>query len=398
VKPTERTRFADPRPPSAERRTLMTSFDFQPRTRVIFGPGTLSHVGELAAALGFRRTLVVADTGVVRAGYAAHALGALETAGIDPVPFHDFGQNPDSAMVEAGRVFAAPHAIDSLIGLGGGSSLDCAKGINFLLTNGGTMADYRGYGKARTPLLPMIGVPTTAGTGSEAQSYAVISDATTHMKMACGDASAALRIAILDPELTLSAPAHVTAMAGYDAVAHAVETWVTTRRTAFSDTFSRRAWDLLSAAFERVITHPDDRDARSSMLLGSHFAGIAIEQSMLGAAHACSNPLTARFDLAHGLALSLVLPHVVRWNAQAVADRYAALLGSSDGNESAERLAVRLEAFARAGGLGGRLRDHGVPAYALPVLAGLATEQWTGTFNPRRFDASGALEIYRAAY
>ncbi len=151
-------------------------------------------------------------------------------------------------MVEAGRAFADPLGLDSLIGLGGGSSLDCAKGINFLLTNGGTMSDYRGYGKAARPLLPMIGIPTTAGTGSEAQSYAVISDSTSHMKMACGDPSAAVKIAVLDPELTMSAPRAVTAMSGYDAIAHAVETWVTSRRSPVSDTFSRRAWELLRAS------------------------------------------------------------------------------------------------------------------------------------------------------
>lgn len=377
---------------------MMTPFDFQPRTRVIFGAGALSRVGPLAKELGFRRTLLVADGGVVQAGYVAAAIGALEAAGIEVVPFHDFGQNPDSAMVEAGRVFCARLEIDSMIGLGGGSSLDCAKGINFLLTNGGRMADYRGYGKARTPLLPMIGVPTTAGTGSEAQSYAVISDASTHMKMACGDPSAAVKIAILDPDLTMSAPGRVTAMAGYDAIAHAVETWVTSRRTPFSDTFSRRAWDFLNASFERVIGHPGDRDVRASMLLGSHFAGIAIEQSMLGAAHACSNPLTAIYDLPHGLALSIVLPHVVRWNAPAAATRYAALLESGDSSGAAEALAVRLEHLAHAGGLGGRLRDHGVSGDALAGLADLAAEQWTGTFNPRPFDAPGALEIYKAAH
>jgi alcohol dehydrogenase class IV len=375
----------------------MIAFDFHARTRVVFGPGTLARLGMLARDLGFGRTLLVADMGVLEAGYVAAATRSLEAAGIDTVPFHDFGQNPDSAMVEAGRASAAPLKIDSIIGLGGGSSLDSAKGINFLLTNGGSMADYRGYGKASTPLLPMIGVPTTAGTGSEAQSYAIISDATTHTKMACGDPSAAMRIALLDPELTATAPRHVTAMAGYDAIAHAVETWVSKRRTPFSDTFSERAWALLSGAFERVLERPDDMEARSSMLIGSHFAGIAIEQSMLGAAHACSNPLTARYDLAHGLALSLLLPHVVRWNAPIVMDRYASLLRSR-GMAPAEQLAMILERVADAGGLGGKLRDHGVTVDALPELADLAAQQWTGAFNPRPFDAQGALEIYRAAY
>ena len=376
----------------------MTSFDFQPRTRVVFGSGTLARLGSLAKELGFLRTLLVADAGVVQAGYVAAAADALASAGIEATLFHDFGQNPDSAMVENGRVFAAPLGLDSIIGLGGGSSLDCAKGINFLLTNGGKMADYRGYGKATTPLLPMIGIPTTAGTGSEAQSYAVISDASTHMKMAFGDPSAAAKIAILDPDLTMSAPRRVTAMAGYDAIAHAVETWVTTRRTPMSETFSVRAWELLRASFERVLENPSDRDARASMLLGSHFAGIAIEQSMLGAAHACSNPLTAQYDLAHGLALSVLLPTVVRWNATEASDRYAALIGSNDPRQGYEQLAATLERFATAGGLGGRLREYGVPSDALPDLASRAAEQWTGTFNPRPFDAAGALEIYRAVY
>ena len=376
----------------------MTSFDFQLRTRVIFGPGVAARLGALARELGFRRTLLGADRGVVHAGYVGAAMRRLEEAGVSVVPFHDFGQNPDSAMVEAGRAFAAPHGLDSVIGLGGGSSLDCAKGINFLLTNGGVMSDYRGYAKAKTPLLPMIAVPTTAGTGSEAQSYAVISDAATHRKMACGDPSAAVKIAILDPELTMTAPPRVTAMAGYDAVAHAVETAVTMKRTPVSDLFSKRAWDLLSASFERVLVRGDDIDARSSMMVGAHFAGIAIEQSMLGAAHACSNPLTARYDLAHGLALALLLPHVVRWNGPVVAERYAALIGVTTEVGAANMLAERLEAFARAGGLAGRLREHGVDEKALPELAELAAQQWTGTFNPRPFDVSAALEIYRSAF
>ena len=380
----------------------MVPFDFQPRTRVVFGQGTFERLGHLTRDLGFRRSLLVADSGVVGAGHAARALQQLEAIGIETTLFQEFGQNPDSAMVEAGRAFAAPFAPDSVIGLGGGSSLDCARGINFLLTNGGTMADYQGYGKATRPLLPSVAVPTTAGTGSEAQSYAVISDSATHMKMACGDASAAVKIALLDPELTLTAPRQVTAMAGFDAIAHAVETTVTTRRTPMSDIFSQQSWRLLASAFERVLLHPADVEARASMLIGSHLAGLAIEQSMLGAAHACANPLTARHNIAHGLALAILLPHVVRWNASVAGDGYVTLLGSprrrGRDENAAESLARRLEDFATAGGLAMRLRDRGVDESALPELAQLAAQQWTGTFNPRPFDAAGALEIYKAAY
>ncbi len=379
----------------------MLPFDFQPRTRVVFGQGTLARLGHLARELKFQRALLVADKGLVAAGHAAAAQRLLEHAGIAVSAFHDFGENPDSAMVESGRALAAAFEPDAVVGLGGGSSLDCAKGVNFLLTNGGAMADYRGYGKAGTPLLPMILVPTTAGTGSEAQSYAVISDAATHMKMACGDPSAAARIALLDPELTATAPRHVTAMAGVDAVAHAVETSVSTRRTPMSDVFAHKAWHLLNTAFERVLLHASDLEARSAMQLGAHFAGMAIEQSMLGAAHACANPLTARYNLAHGLALAILLPHVVRWNADAARDRYQAMLGAPRrrlrDEDPAETVARRLEDLVSVAGLSVRLSDAGVGADALPELARLAAEQWTGTFNPRPFDAAGALEIYRAA-
>ncbi len=380
----------------------MVPFDFQHRTRTIFGRQTTERTGPLARELGLRTTLLVADPGIVAAGHSAAVERSLHAASLTVVRYSDFGENPDSAMVAAGARFAAAHPIDGVVALGGGSSLDCAKGINFLLTNGGAIADYRGYGKAATPLLPMIGIPTTAGTGSEAQSYAVISDAATHTKMACGDPSAAFRIALLDPDLTLTAPASVTAAAGIDAIAHAVETAVTTRRTPLSDTFSHQSWRLLSEGFERVLLHPPDVEARAMMQLGAHFAGLAIEQSMLGAAHACANPLTARVGLTHGVALAILLPHVVRWNSRIAGDGYAALLGSprrrAGDSDAAEALARRVEDFAVAGALPSRLSDVGVTEDAIPELAELAAQQWTGTFNPRPFDAVGAREIYTAAY
>jgi alcohol dehydrogenase len=380
----------------------MVPFDFQPRTRVMFGRGTVERVGHLARDLRFQRTLLVADPGVVQAGHMGTVQRSLEAAGITAFPFSAFCENPDSAAIASGAQFARPHRVDSIVAVGGGSSLDCGKGIAFLLSNGGHIADYRGYGKATVPLLPMIGIPTTAGTGSEAQSYAVIADADTHMKMACGDPSAAFRVAILDPDLTASAPHRVAVTAGIDAVAHAIETAVTTRRTPLSDTYSHQAWRLLSNAFERVLLHPSDFEARAAMQLGAHFAGAAIEQSMLGAAHACANPLTARFDITHGAALAVLLPHVVRWNAAIAVERYTVLLGTprrrAKDLDAPETLARRIEDFVRAGGLAAKLADLGVPEEALPELATLAAQQWTGTFNPRPFDAGGALEIYRAAY
>lgn len=379
----------------------MNPFDFQLHTRVVFGAGSFERVGEFARALGFTRTLLVADAGMVAAGFVDQATRLLQAAGVVVSGFHDFGANPDTDMVEAGRVVAASAGVDSIVALGGGSSLDCAKGINFVLTNGGSMRDYKGFGKASKPMLPSIGIPTTAGTGSEAQAYALISDAETHVKMACGDPKASFRIAILDPALTVSQPRNLSAIVGYDAVSHAVESWVTTRRTAMSDLFAREAWRLLNGAYARVLSHPDDLEARGAMLLGAHTAGIAIEQSMLGATHACANPLTATYGTTHGVAIAVMLPHVVRWNADVVGERYAELLrvaGVDPGPRPGDRLAEHLSAMARGGGLPATLSALGVAPGDLPTLADGAAQQWTGTFNPRPFDRAAALHLYEQAY
>jgi alcohol dehydrogenase len=380
---------------------VMQAFDFQIRTRVVFGEGSLSRLGSLADELSFTRTLIVADPGIVAAGIVAPAAEALRDAGVTPFIFTEFGPNPDTAMVEAGRAQASGWAIDSIVALGGGSSLDCAKGINFVLTNGGTMRDYWGHGKASRPMLPMIAVPTTAGTGSEAQCYAIISDSHTHVKMACGDPKAAFRVAILDPVLTVSQPCELTAVSGYDAVSHAVESYVTASRSHVSDLFAVSAWRLLEANYERVLMHPQDLEGRAAMLLGAHEAGIAIEQSMLGATHACANPLTTHYGTTHGVAISVMLPHVVRWNAAVAGDRYTELLrasGDEADGDAGERLAARLEALARAGGLPARLRDVGVSYDSLDLLATDASTQWTGTFNPRPFDATAARALYERAF
>jgi alcohol dehydrogenase len=382
----------------------MISFDFQSRTRVIFGAGVIERLGELARELNFQRTLLVADHGLVASGHVDEAVGPLQNAGIEVYRFHDFEVNPDTLMVETGARLVAPLNVDSIIGLGGGSSLDCAKGLNFLLTNGGRMSDYHGYGKATQEMLPMIAIPTTAGTGSEAQTYALISDAESHIKMACGDPKAAFRVALLDPALTISQPRTITAISGFDAIAHAVETFVTIKRTPLSELFSREAWRLLERHYERVLSQPDDLEARGAMQLGAFYAGVAIENSMLGATHACANPLTARYGTEHGAAIAMLLPSVVRWNERVAADQYAMFLNwssvASRTNEvsATEALARRLEELAEAGGLRTRLSETGIKESEITGLAAEAAEQWTGTFNPRPFNKEGALEVYQCAY
>jgi alcohol dehydrogenase len=368
----------------------MTPFDFRPRTRVLFGEGGFARLGEVARELGGTRCLLVADPGMVEAGYAQEAARSLKARRMLVHAFHDFQPDPTSAMVEAGYAAAAPHNIDLIVAVGGGSSLDCAKAINFLLTNGGSMRDYWGYGKAARPLLSMIAVPTTAGTGSEAQSYATITDAETGVRMACGDRQASFRVAILDPRLTLTQPAALTASAGYDALSHALETLVSTRQTALSECFSRSAWRLIHSGLERVLENPSDLEARGAVLLGAHFGGLAIENSALGAAHALAYPLTGHLKIPHGVAIAAVLAAVVEFNQEVAGARYADLYAGD--------LAQRLRVLAAEAGLPATLREAGVPQEALPRLAEDAANQWTGKFNPRPLDAAAALELYQRAY
>ncbi|HVR29087.1 MAG TPA: iron-containing alcohol dehydrogenase [Thermoanaerobaculia bacterium] len=391
-------------------------------SRVLFGAGRLAELGPLVAELGGRRALVVTDAGLRAAGHVAAAVGSLRDAEVDAVVFDAVEENPTTAHVEAAAAAGRRHAIDFLVGLGGGSALDCAKGANFLLTNGGRMEDYWGWNRAGRPMLPSVGVPSTAGTGSEAQSYALIARAESHLKMACGDEKARFTAVILDPLLPRTAPRAVSAVAGFDAISHAVESLVTRDASPFSRLFAREAWRLLERNYEAVVARACDDASWGEMLLGSHLAGAAIEASMLGAAHACANPLTARFGVAHGVAVALVLPAVVRLNAAVAAPLYADLIGASESVEDsstaggadgarsrresagpgrraidpAEVLARRLEALRDAGGLPPRLSSVGVGADALPALAADACEQWTLRHNPRELGEADLLALYRS--
>ncbi|NQV24637.1 MAG: iron-containing alcohol dehydrogenase [Rhodopirellula sp.] len=382
--------------------SAVTDFDFDPRTRVVYGSGVLSRLGELSREFG-DRALLVTDKGLKVAGHEERAIESLNAVGVSVAVFDDVRPNPTTEDVDRCMSVARAEDINLIIGLGGGSSMDCAKGANFLLTNGGRMEDYWGVGKATKPMLPMIAVPTTSGTGSEAQSFALIANVETHMKMACGDKKAACRVALLDPELTVTMPATVTAVTGIDAISHAVETYVTTRRNTVSQLFSRRAWSLLARSFPRVLEDSSDLEARGAMLIGSNFAGAAIENSMLGATHALANPLSAHFGLTHGVAIGVMLPHVVRFNASVVGELYEDLatdagLCESGDPSAAEYLAQYLTSVVKGWGLPTSLAECHVRSDLIPVMAEEAANQWTGTFNPRPVDVNSLRELYECAF
>lgn len=385
----------------------LAPFDKTPRTRLVFGCGVLNRLGSLAAELGAKRVLLVTDRGIVAAGHVARAEDSLRSAGVAVTVYDAVRENPTTVDVARCLAVARNAGVDLFVGLGGGSSMDTAKGTNFLLTNGGEMKDYWGVGKASRPMLPLIAVPTTAGTGSECQSAALIADEQTHQKMACLDPKAAARVALLDPELTVSQPPRVTAVTGVDALAHAVETAVTTSRDSVSLMYSHEAFKRLIHALPRALEEPTNLDARGQMLLGAAFAGTAIEYSMLGAAHSAANPLTAHFHVVHGAAVGLMLPQVIRFNAagdSSVLRAYAELASAAElatvggGTDRAlEALVSRVESILNQAGIPRSLTEVGVDSSWLPQLAEEASHQWTAKFNPRACGVSDFLAMYEAA-
>jgi alcohol dehydrogenase len=353
----------------------------------------VEQLGAVAREYGLRQVLLVTDPGVKAQGHSERVRVSLEDAGVAVVEFSAVRVNPTGVDVEA-CAKAAPLGVDGFVAVGGGSAIDTAKGANFVLTNGGRIADYRGYGKASTPLLPLIAVPTTAGTGTEVQSYALIADAHTHGKMACGDPSAMPIAAFLDARLTVSLPREQTAYTGLDAVVHAVESAVCTARTEASFALSLEAFSLLATHLPTVLDVPERLPARAAVLRGAMLAGRAIELSMLGGAHAMANPLTARFDLPHGLAVGLMLPYVIRFNRKdpETKDRYAQLSDSLGG----EPLDTWLEQMLANCGVPG-LETFGVNVGHVGGLAREACAQWTAQFNPRRLDLKSVAALYSAA-
>lgn len=351
----------------------MREFDFVHRPRIVFGPGSSARIGEFAA--NATRVLLVTDKGVLAAGHADAVTAALPNVAV----FSDVHENPTDQDVDACAELARGHDPDLIVGLGGGSALDVAKATN--------MAG----GRHRR----MIAIPTTAGTGSECQPHAVISDAATGAKKAIATADSLPETVILDPVLTLTQPRRVTVDSGLDAIVHAVEVSVTTARNPLSTMLAGEAFVLLNRNLPIVLADPDDIGARGGMQLGAAWAGLAIAHSMLGAAHAAANPLTARFHVTHGSAVAAMLPSVIRFNAQDddTRARYAQLAARAGLTSLDERLAWLWSLTGNPPNLAG----YGVHAQDVDELAEAAAHQWTGTFNPRPVDADAFRELYFAA-
>ncbi|MGV1767740.1 iron-containing alcohol dehydrogenase [Agrobacterium rhizogenes] len=385
----------------------MSTFTFVTVPQIITGPGCIAKLSELASAKLGPRVMVVSDDGVVKAGLVQPALTSLSHGGAEVSIFTGVVADPPETVVHAAVAQAISFDATGVLGIGGGSSLDVAKLVALLGKSGEALADIYGVGKVRGQRLPLVLVPTTAGTGSEVTPISIVTTGAYEKK---GVVSSVLLpdVALLDAELTVGLPSAVTAATGIDAMVHAIEafTSASANNNPVSRSLAKEALRLLGANIEIAVTNGVDLAARQAMLIGAMLAGQAFANSPVAAVHALAYPIGARYHVPHGLSNSLVLPHVLRFNATVCGGAYAelapCLFPHLEPASQIERLSHFIEGLATLPvrlNLPTRLRDVGIPGDDLPLLAANAMEQTRLLVNnPRTMSQSDATRIYEAAW
>lgn len=382
----------------------MLPFTFATAPTLIVGSGSIARVGEIAAQRLGPRVLLVTDAGLVKAGLTAPALHTLEEAGIAVEVFDGVVADPPEAVVLAAVARAKQFDARAVIGFGGGSSIDVAKLVALLAESGENLAEIYGVGLAKGPRMPLLAIPTTAGTGSEVTPISIVTTGA-HEKKGVVSPLIIPDIALLDPDLTVNLPPHVTAATGIDAMVHAIEAYTSTspNNNPVSQALAREALSLLGRNIERAVRQGNDLEARSAMLLGSMLAGQAFANSPVAAVHALAYPIGGHFGVPHGLSNALVLPHVLRFNASACGSAYAELAAfvfpELEGRATAPDLVKGLADLCSRIGLPLRLRDVGIPQDAVPMLAEDAMKQTRLLVNnPRPLVLEDARTIYETAW
>ncbi len=385
----------------------MADFTINTCRSIVSGAGSLGRIDTLCSALGIRRPLVVTDRGIVALGLADRVRALLEQAGAQLFCFSDVIADPPEQIVRDAVKFARGHRVDGIIGLGGGSSMDTAKLVALLANSSEQLEQIYGVNQVKGSRLPLILVPTTAGTGSEVTPIAIVTTGATTKQGIVAEQLIA-DIALLDAEITLGLPPGITAMTGVDAMVHAVEAYTSIqRKNPYTDMLAREALRLLSTNITTATRHGDDLDARQAMLLGSCIAGQAFANAPVAAVHALAYPLGGHYHLPHGLTNSLVLPHVLQFNSSAAESWYAELaeivvpaaqLRSTPAarcHQLIDYFATLIEELA----LPTTLSAAGVAEADLPMLANEAMQQQRLLVNnPRPLHENDALAIYQAAY
>jgi alcohol dehydrogenase class IV len=385
----------------------MSGFAFNTVKTIVCAAGAIDRLGQLAGERIGRRVIVVTDRGIVKAGLLDRTLDALRAQTIAHCVFDAVVADPPEQIVHDATHMAIAHKVEGVIGIGGGSSLDVAKLVAVLALGREVLPDMYGVGNTKGPRLPLLLVPTTAGTGSEVTPISIVTTGASEKK---GVVSPVILpdVALLDPELTLGLPAHVTAATGIDAMVHAIEAYTSAspNNNPVSRTLAKEALRLLGANITTAVKDGHNLAARTDMLIGSMLAGQAFANSPVAAVHALAYPIGGHYHVPHGLSNALVLPHVLRFNAPAAAAAYADLaplifpdIGEGGTQIIAARLADRLGALSAALGLEQKLRDVGIGEEALPMLAHDAMKQTRLLVNnPRPLHEPDALAIYRAAW
>lgn len=383
----------------------MTAFTFNTTKSVICEPGSIKRLGAIVNEHIGSSVLLVTDPGLIKAGLLTAATDSLNQAGVHYRVFDGVVADPSVAVVEAALAEARSVDIDGVIGFGGGSSMDVAKLVALLIGGGESLDDVYGIGQARGERLPLIQVPTTAGTGSEVTPISIITVGETEKK---GVVAPQLLpdIALLDAELTLGLPAQITAATGIDAMVHAIESYTSAsvNNNPVSRAIAREALRLLGANIETAVKDGSNIQARSNMLLGAMLAGQAFANSPVGAVHALAYPIGGIFHVPHGLSNALVLPQVMRFNASVCADAYATLapdvfpdLILVSKEQRADEFINRLEALSADLGLEQTLREVGISESDLSVMAADAMKQTRLLVNnPRDVSEADVLAIYTA--
>jgi alcohol dehydrogenase class IV len=382
----------------------MNGFSFQTARHIVAEPGSAGRLGEILAGLGVTRALVVTDPGIVKARLLDGAMASLRQAEIAADVFSDIVADPPEAVVlaavERGRLMKA----DGVVGFGGGSSMDTAKLVAFLLASTQRLADIYGIGFCKGGRLKLVLAPTTAGTGSEVTPIAIVTTGASEKK---GVVSPQLipDVALLDADLTLGLPRHVTAATGVDAMVHAIEAYTSRhKKNPMSDALAKEALRLLAGNIRAACADGRNRAARAAMLLGAMLAGMAFTNAPVAAVHALAYPIGGHFHVPHGLSNALVMPHVMRFNRPAAARLYAELaplaLPSAAGSDEAKADAFIDWAAALSGELGleTRLGQVGIGHNHVPMLAEDAMKQTRLLVNnPRDVTYDDAVRIYQAA-
>lgn len=384
----------------------MNPFEFITANKVICEVGAAHKLAQYCQELEISRLMLVTDSGIVQTGMADPLVAEIEKAGISVFLYSDVQADPPESLVLASVEVAKSEKIDGVVGLGGGSSMDVAKLIAVLATSEQPLAEMYGIGNIRGGRLPLIQVPTTAGTGSEVTPTSII---TTGATTKTGVISKQLLpdIAILDAELTVGLPPHVTAATGIDAMVHAIEAFTTRhKKNVYSDMLARQALVLMSANISEAVHNGSNLEARSNMLLGAMMAGQSFANAPVAAVHALAYPLGGHYHIPHGLSNSLVLPHVLRFNASAASVLYAELLPFVSHGRSVAGTSAGCDAFIDHMdhliddvNLPKTLREMKIAEQDLPMLADDAMlQQRLLVNNPREVSRDDALAIYRAAY